>query len=131
MPGAITSNWILLAPNTRPLQGRHAMSRFAHSIKHRSAFVVTCALAAFVWAVALSVSPQLHERIHGDANRAEHTCVVTAIASGTCAHTFAPSLVGAPAGALQFSKIPSLTPRWVESLFLKAHLFAHAPPELD
>ena len=106
------------------------MSGFAQSINRQRAFVAICVLGAFMWAVTLSVSPQLHERIHSDAKRAEHECVVTAIASGTCAHTFAPSLASAPTEAVQLSKIPSLTPRWVESLFLKAHLFAHAPPVL-
>jgi hypothetical protein len=104
------------------------MSMFARSTNHGRTFVATCLFAAFVWAIALSVSPQLHAGIHAEANRAEHSCAVTAIASGTYDHTAHPPLVIAPMPASQFSKIAALTPQWVESLFLKAHIFAHAPP---
>jgi hypothetical protein len=89
---------------------------------------VTCVFAAFVWALALSVSPQLHQRVHPDASRAEHSCAVTAIASGTYEHAPHPPLVNAPLPAVQFFAIAPLTPQWVESLFLKAHIFANAPP---
>jgi hypothetical protein len=104
------------------------MSTFARSTNHGRAFVATCVGAAFLWTLALSVSPQLHQRVHADANRAEHSCAVTAIASGTYEHAGPPPLVSAPLPAVQFSKIRALTPQWVESLFLKAHIFAHAPP---
>jgi hypothetical protein len=106
------------------------MRPFARSTNHGRTFVAICVGAAFLWALALSVSPQLHQRVHADANRAEHSCAVTAIASGTYDHTACPPLVSAPLPAVQFSKIPALTPKWVESLFLKAHIFAHAPPAL-
>jgi hypothetical protein len=106
------------------------MRTFARSTNHGRTFVATCVGAAFLWALALSVSPQLHQRVHADANRAEHSCAVTAIASGMCDHTACPPLVSAPLPAFQFSKIPGLTPKWVESVFLKAHIFAHAPPAL-
>jgi hypothetical protein len=104
------------------------MSTFARSTNHGRTFVATCLGAAFLWALALSVSPQLHQRIHAEANRAEHSCAVTAIASGNCDHATHPPLVSTPYRAAQFSKIPALTPKWVDSLFLKAHIFAHAPP---
>ena len=58
------------------------MSTFARSTNHGRTFVATCVFAAFVWAIALSVSPQLHQRVHADASRAEHSCAVTAIAAG-------------------------------------------------
>jgi hypothetical protein len=106
------------------------MSTFARSTNHGRTFVATCVGAAFLWALALSVSPQLHQRVHADANRAEHSCVVTAIASGNCDYTANPPLVSVPDLAVQFSKIPALPPKWVESLFLKAHIFAHAPPAI-
>jgi hypothetical protein len=110
------------------LQDRSAMSTFARSTNHGRTFIATCVFAAFVWALALSVSPQLHERVHADANRAEHTCAVTAIASGNCDHTAYPLLVSAPLPVLQFSENAALTRQWVESLCLKAHIFANAPP---
>jgi hypothetical protein len=106
------------------------MSMFARSTNRGRAFIAICIGAAFVWALALSASPQLHQRVHKDANRVEHSCAVTAIASGTCHHATHPPLVSAPARTIQFSKAPALTPKWVESVFLKAHIFAHAPPAL-
>jgi hypothetical protein len=117
-----------LARAATQLQGRCAMSTFARSTNHGRAFVATCVFAAFVWALALSVSPQLHQRVHADASRAEHICAVTAIASGAYEHASPPPLVSAPLPAVQFSEIAALTSQWVESLFLKAHIFANAPP---
>jgi len=104
------------------------MSTSARSRNHGRTFVSTCVFAAFVWAIALSVSPQLHQRVHADASCAEHSCAVTAIASGTYEHAGSPPLVSAPAPAVQFSEIAALTSQWVEPLFLKAHIFANAPP---
>jgi hypothetical protein len=112
------------------LQGRSAMSTFARSRNHGRTFVAACAFAAFVWALALSVSPQLHQLVHADANRAEHSCAVTAIASGSCDHSEQSPLISAPDFVSQFGRVPSLSPVWVQPLFLKAHVFAHAPPAL-
>jgi hypothetical protein len=83
---------------------------------------------AFLLALALSASPQLHQRVHPDADRAEHSCAVTMIASGSYNHSAHVPLVSAPAASIQFSKIPALTPEWVESPFLGAYIFEHAPP---
>jgi hypothetical protein len=90
--------------------------------------VATCVFAAFVWALALSASPQLHQRVHKDANRVEHNCGVTMIASGSYEHSVHMPVVSAPAPAIQFSKIPALSPCWVQSPFLGASIFEHAPP---
>ena len=104
------------------------MSTFGRSISHGRAFVAVCVSAAFVWALALSVSPQLHHRFHTDANRLEHSCAATMIASGHYDHAANPPLVNAPAPSIHFSTIPALTPHWVESPFLGASIFEHAPP---
>jgi hypothetical protein len=85
-------------------------------------------LAAFSWTILVSASPQLHQRIHPDANRVEHNCAATMIASGNYNHAAQPPVVSAPAAAVQFSEIPVLTPRWVRSPFLGACIFEHAPP---
>jgi len=92
------------------------------------AFIAAFVSAAFLWTLALSVSPQLHERIHPDANRIEHTCAVTFIASGSYNHSVPAPLVAAPVPAVQFSQIPALNPRSVPSPFLGASIFEHAPP---
>jgi hypothetical protein len=110
------------------LQGRSAMSMFARSTNHGRAFVATCVFAAFLWALALSASPQLHQRVHKDANPVEHNCAVTMIASGSYDHAANAPLVSAPVPAIQFSEIPALSPCWVQSLFLGACIFEHAPP---
>jgi hypothetical protein len=104
------------------------MSRFARSRNHGRAFVAVCVFAAFLWALALSASPQFHQRVHNDAGRVEHNCAVTMITSGSYDHAAHPPLVSAPVPALQFSKIRALTPCWVQSPFLGARIFEHAPP---
>ncbi len=82
---------------------------------------------SIVLMLGLSVAPNLHERLHPTA-ASLHECAVTLIASGSCHHTVAAPLVIAPATALQFSRIPALNPIWVESPFLGACIFEHAPP---
>jgi hypothetical protein len=91
------------------------------------ASVAIFASAAFLWTLALSVSPQLHERVHPDANRVEHTCAVTFVASGSYDHTPLALLISAPVPLGDFD-IPTLSPRWVQPIFLIAAVFEHAPP---
>jgi hypothetical protein len=50
------------------------------------------------------------------------------IASGSNNYSAYVPLVIAPVPDAQFSKIPALTPLWVESPFLGARIFEHAPP---
>jgi len=104
------------------------MSTFARSTNHGRAFVTAFVSVAFLWALALSASPQLHQRVHPDAGRVEHNCAATMIASGSYDHAAHPPLVSVPLPAVQFSKIPALTPCWVQSPFLGARIFEHAPP---
>jgi hypothetical protein len=104
------------------------MSTFARSNNYGRAFVAVFVSVGFLCALALSASPQLHQRVHKDANRAEHNCAATMIASGSYDHAAHAPLVSAPAPAIQFSKIPVLTPCWVQSPFLGACIFEHAPP---
>lgn len=84
--------------------------------------------AAFLWTLTLSVSPQLHERIHADANQVNHTCAVTFIASGNCNHSPAAPLITAPAPTIELSQPLEFDIAWIQSVFLSAHIFAHAPP---
>ena len=117
-----------LAQKTLKSQTLCTMSTFARSNNQGRVSVTICVFAAFLWALALSASPQLHQRVHKDANRGEHNCAVTMIASGSCNHAAHPPLISAPAPAPQFSEIPALTPCWVQSPFLGACIFEHAPP---
>src|SRR5207248_6557663 len=104
------------------------MRTFTHSIDRGRAFVAIFISTGFLYALALSASPQLHQRVHPDANRVEHNCVATMIASGSYNHAAHPPLVSAPVPVIHFSKIPALTPCWVQSPYLGARIFEHAPP---
>ncbi|SRR6266496_1914828 len=117
-----------LAEGARRREARSAMSTFARPINRGRAFIAICLSAGFLWALALSASPQLHQRVHPDAGRVEHNCAATMIASGSYNHAAHPPMVSAPAPSIHFSKIPALTQQWVESPFLGACIFEHAPP---
>ena len=104
------------------------MSTFARSKECNRVFIATFISAAFFWTLLLSVSPQLHARIHADSNRGDHTCAVTLITTGSYDHAAHPPLVRAPQPSVQFTKIAALSSTWVQPLFLSAHIFAHAPP---
>jgi hypothetical protein len=104
------------------------MSTFRRSTNRGRAFVASCVFVSFLWAVSLNASPQLHQRVHPDAKRVEHSCAVTMIASGTYNHAAHVPLVSAPIPPVQFSKILALAPCWVQSPFLGACIFEHAPP---
>ena len=84
-------------------------------------------VAAIVLMLGLSVAPNLHERLHPTATSL-HECAVTLIASGSCHHTVTTPFVIVAATDVQFSQTPELTPQWVESPFLAASIFEHAPP---
>jgi hypothetical protein len=104
------------------------MSTFARSTNRGRAFVAPGVFVAFLWAVALNASPQLHQRVHRDANRVEHNCAVTMIASGSYNYAAHVPLVSAPIRPVQFSNILALAPCWVQSPFLGACILEHAPP---
>jgi hypothetical protein len=104
------------------------MSTFVRSNNCGRSLLAVFVSGSFLWALALSSSSELHQRIHRDANRVEHNCAVTMLASGSYDHAANVPLLSAPLPAIQFSKIPALTPCWVQSPFLGAHIFEHAPP---
>jgi hypothetical protein len=104
------------------------MSTLAHPTNRGRVLVAAFVSVGFLWALALSASPQLHHCLHKDANRLEHNCAVKMIASGNYDHAAHPPLVSVPAPSIHFSTIPALTPQWVESPFLGACIFEHAPP---
>ena len=85
------------------------------------------ALAAFLFAVAASATPTLHESLHGDG--AAHICAVTVVASGGLEHDCAAPL------AVTFSATPEPLLHRERPLALpQVLLFArleHAPPSLS
>src|SRR5436190_23421087 len=104
------------------------MSMSARSNNYGRAIVAAFVSVGFLWTLALSASSQLHQRVHADANRVEHSCAATMIASGSYDYSAQVPLVSVPLPAIQFSKIPALIPQWVQSPFLGACIFEHAPP---
>jgi hypothetical protein len=104
------------------------MSTFVRSNNCGRGFLTVFVSGAFLWALALSSSSELHQRIHPAANHVEHNCAVTMLASGSYDHAANVPLLNAPLPAIQFSEIPALTPCWVQSPFLGACIFEHAPP---
>src|SRR5262249_24359658 len=125
---AVTLAGNLLAHETRWGQVRSAMSTFARSKECRRAVIATFISAASFWTVVVSVSPQLHARIHADANHIEHVCAITLIASGSYEQAGQPAFVGGPQFSVPLPGSAELTSSWVKPLFLNAHIFAHAPP---
>src|SRR5262249_39280623 len=93
----------------------------------RRAFIGLVTSIAFLWALTLSVSPRLHERIHPDANRGDHSCAVTFVASGKFSHSPAALLISAPAPTNEF-KVAQFAPRSIGPFFLIAAVLEHAPP---
>ena len=85
-------------------------------------------LAGFVWSIALAASPELHARIHQDANKSEHSCAATLVASGSYHHSAPAPLLDSATLTHSVSVLSPLTPQWVESIFLGASTFEHAPP---
>lgn len=95
------------------------------------AIVAGSLFSAFLLALGLAASPQLHARFHSDAGSPNHDCAVTLIATGKYEQTDAPPIFAAPQPAIHFEKIPALAPVWVAAPFLGASIFEHAPPALS
>lgn len=89
--------------------------------------IVLVLVTAIALMLGLSVAPNLHEQLHCSGGSL-HECAVTLIASGSCHYSAAAPLMIAPTAALHLSKVPALSPKWVESPFLAARIFEHAPP---
>jgi hypothetical protein len=54
-------------------------------------------IVAIFWVLTLTVSPQLHELIHPDADHEDHDCAVTLFLGGGLVHSpLLPSLVAGP-----------------------------------
>jgi hypothetical protein len=103
-------------------------SAVARSASICRVLVAISVAAAFAWTLALSVSPQLHERVHPDANQGNHECAITLVSAGNYDHGTTGSPIVVPAPAIQFSDLAALDSTWVASAFLGASIFEHAPP---
>jgi len=111
-------------------EDRSAMNSSLRSQKCARVVVTTILFAAFSWTLLVSVSPRLHGCVHADANRIDHVCAITLIASGSYEHGTEPPVISPPRLDVRFAASTELTSTWVKPLFLNAHIFAHAPPAL-
>jgi len=109
-------------------QAPRPMNSSGRSRTRLRALVAAVLFAAFSWTLLVSISPRLHGCIHDDANRSDHICAITLVASGSYHHAGQPPVINPPQFHDCFTAAASLTPTWVKSLFLSAHIFAHAPP---
>ena len=112
-------------------EDRSAMNSSLRSQKCARVVVTTILFAAFSWTLLVSVFPRLHGCIHADANRIDHVCAITLIASGSYEHAGQPPIIGSPQFDVRFATSAELTSTWVKPLFLNAHIFAHAPPAVE
>ena len=80
----------LLAQSYALSEDRSAMNSWAGRANVGRACVAALASAAFLWALLLSASPELHQRVHPDANGIDHSCAVTMVASGNYDHAAQP-----------------------------------------
>src|SRR3954451_14633878 len=90
--------------------------------------VAVFAVAAFFWTIALSVAPELHQRIHTGQTGADHSCAVTFVGSGSYLHAPAAAAPGVARFEMEFTALPEMVPCWVPSPFLAGAVFEHAPP---
>jgi hypothetical protein len=103
-------------------------------LRERTAWQRTLILALalqFLLGLAMTASPWLHERLHQGAGDEHHECVVTVMHSGGTDGTIvtpilAPDFHPTP----QFVAVAKDTSSSVVSIFLRAHVFEHAPPSL-
>ncbi len=100
------------------------------SFRHVGIFRLTlfgAVLAGFVLALALAALPELHERIHHDADQEDHQCLATTIGNGGCENAPAPPAVTAFLPVL-LEIAPKDCACVVEALFLSCSVLEHAPP---
>jgi hypothetical protein len=85
---------------------------------------------AVLWALTLSVSPQLHELVHPDADHEDHDCAVTLFLGGGLLHSpVLPSLVAGPLSTF-LGHVPNPPPEIFAALFAGQRVYERGPPAL-
>jgi hypothetical protein len=91
------------------------------------AAIAAGSLAAFLFALVLSATPQLHEQLHGATGVGNHECAATLLASGNFQHTPLATISLAPTAPPKiFVQTVSCFP--LVSSYLAFSLLEHAPP---
>ena len=91
------------------------------------AAIAAGSLAAFLFALVLSATPQLHEQFHGTTGPAKHECAVTLLASGHYQHTPLATISLAPPAPPKIF-VQALSSFQLVSAHLEFSLLEHAPP---
>lgn len=94
------------------------------------AAIAAGSLAAFLFALVLSTTPQLHEQFHGASGAANHECAATLLASGSYQFTpTTPISLAPPVPPKAFVQFLASIP--LVSAHLEFSLLEHAPPALS
>jgi len=102
--------------------------RFGPLIQTGQRWTGAVLVVAVLWALTLSVSPQLHELVHPDADHEDHDCAVTLFLGGGLVHPpLLPSLVAGPL-VLFLSQTPSPPPEIFAALFTGQRISERGPP---
>ena len=91
------------------------------------AAIAAGSLAAFLFALVLSLAPQLHEQFHGAIGTGTHECAATLLASGNYQHTPLVTISLAPPAPPRIF-IQTLSSIPLVSAHLEFSLLEHAPP---
>ena len=92
--------------------------------------LIGATLAGLLLALVLSVSGELHERLHHDDGDHHHECLATVLHSGACdSSTPAPVLEGIETVLIETARRDFF--RIVESPFLSCRILEHAPPAVS
>ena len=94
------------------------------------AAIAAGSLAAFLFALVLSATPQLHEQLHGATGVGNHECAATLLASGNYQHTAAATISLAPPAPPKIFVQP-LSSSPLVSAHLAFSLLEHAPPAIS
>ncbi|MFL6588715.1 MAG: hypothetical protein ACJ8M4_00935 [Chthoniobacterales bacterium] len=94
------------------------------------AAIATGSLVAFLFALVLSSTPQLHDQLHGATGAASHECAATLLASGNYQYTRLAAVALAPPSPRRIF-VPTLSSSPLVSPHLKFSVLEHAPPAVS
>ena len=84
-------------------------------------------LDSFTLALAMEVSPELHRKIHQDADDGDHDCFVTLLQHGGLESVLA-AVLPAPVSQECTAVVWTGTPIRTASFFLTCSIYEHGPP---
>lgn len=91
--------------------------------------VAACVMLPWLMAMAMAVSPELHEHVHEDAGHADHECVVTHLQAGDFSDAAPPPFFLVLPTVRHTEESLAIAPdSWVQPLFLKNGVLEHGPP---